>query len=289
MYALPPTRPTYFGASSISVKRLTIIGESRCLVDSFRAKLSQPSLIIAERRALREEVRDALIGAIVGGDFPPGERIVESRIARHLGVSQTTVREALREIEQLGLVVSSLNRGVVVRPLTRRAVLEMYEMRALLEGYAARRAVERVTDADLAELESMVSDMVQLGDAGDVREMIARDVEFHTRICALADHTLLARLWASVNPHLWTYVAVRGLLGWSCCVAWTRSTFAVPIRTLSMATTRDFGRGATPLHPGTSGPAQSWLWAWVLTRSVGASATVSPAPATPAAATAGTV
>src|SRR5207244_8563085 len=86
-------------------------------------------------------------------------------------------------------------------------------MRALLEGYAARRAVERVTDADLAELESMVSDMVQLGDAGDVREMIARDVEFHTRIVALADHTLLARLWASVNPHLWTYVAVRGLLG----------------------------------------------------------------------------
>ena len=43
--------------------------------------------------------------------------------------------------------------------------------------------------------------------------MIARDVEFHTRICALADHTLLARLWSSVNPHLWTYVAVRGLLG----------------------------------------------------------------------------
>ena len=184
-------------------------------MDPSVANVSQPSLIIAERRALREEVRDALIGAIVGGDFPPGERIVESRIARHLGVSQTTVREALREIEQLGLVVSSLNRGVVVRPLTRRAVLEMYEMRALLEGYAARRAVERVTDADLAELESMVSDMVQLGDAGDVREMIARDVEFHTRICALADHTLLARLWASVNPHLWTYVAVRGLLGLS--------------------------------------------------------------------------
>ena len=42
------------------------------------------SLAIAERHALREEVRDALIAAIVGGDFPPGERIVESRIARHL-------------------------------------------------------------------------------------------------------------------------------------------------------------------------------------------------------------
>lgn len=172
-----------------------------------------PSLTIGERRALREDVRDALVGAIVGGDFAPGERIVESRVARHLGVSQATVREALREIEQFGLVVSSLNRGVVVRPLTRRAVLEMYEMRAHLEGYAARRAVGRLTDADLAELEGLVSEMVRLGDAGETREMIARDVEFHSRICALADHTLLARLWASVNPHLWTYVAVRGLLG----------------------------------------------------------------------------
>ena len=52
-----------------------------------------------------------------------------------------------------------------------------------------------------------------LGAAGARLTLIARDVEFHTRICALADHTLLARLWGSVNPHLWTHVAVRGLLG----------------------------------------------------------------------------
>src|SRR5688572_30416059 len=101
-----------------------------------------PSLAIGERRPLREDVRDALVTAIVGGDFQPGERIVESRVASHLGVSQATVREALREIEQLGLVLSSLNRGVTVRPLTRRSVVEMYEMRALLEGHAARLASE---------------------------------------------------------------------------------------------------------------------------------------------------
>src|SRR4051812_44380912 len=106
-------------------------------------------VVLSERRALREDVRDALVQAILRGEFEPGERIVETRVARQLGVSQGTVREALREIEQLGMIVSIPNRGVLVRSLTRADVLEMYEMRALLEGFAARRAAAMLTDADL--------------------------------------------------------------------------------------------------------------------------------------------
>jgi DNA-binding GntR family transcriptional regulator len=170
------------------------------------------ALVLGERRALREDVREAIVSAIIQGEFAPGARIVETRVARQLGVSQSTVREALREIEQLGMIVSTPNRGVVVRPLTQRDVLEMYEMRALLEGHAAGLASEKASDADIAQLASMVDEMVQLGEAGEVREMIARDVAFHSRICCLADNGLLMRLWSAVNPHLWTYVAVRGLL-----------------------------------------------------------------------------
>lgn len=174
--------------------------------------LESSALVIGERRALRDDVREAIVNAILGGEFGPGDRIVETRVARQLGVSQSTVREALREIEQLGMIVSVPNRGVLVRPLTRCDVLEMYEMRALLEGHAARLAVERLTEEDLAHLDAMVAEMVRLGEAGEVRTMITLDIEFHTRICRIADHKLLARLWSTVNPHLWTYVAVRGLL-----------------------------------------------------------------------------
>lgn len=174
---------------------------------------SPTALVLGERRALRDGVREAIVNAVIGGEFGPGDRIVETRVARQLGVSQSTVREALREIEQLGIVVSAPHRGVVVRPVTRRDVLEMYEMRALLEGFAARRAVERISDDDLRALGTLVDEMIRLADAGEVREMIAKDVAFHTRICQVADHTLLRRLWAAVNPHLWTYLAVRGVLG----------------------------------------------------------------------------
>lgn len=176
-------------------------------------KPGQTALVLGERRALREDVREAIINAILQGEFQPGERIVETRIARLLGVSQTTVREALREIEQIGMIVSNPHRGVVVRPITRRDVLEMYEMRALLEGHAARLAAGRVSDEVVGRLEKLVEEMVRQGEAGDARDMIRRDVEFHSEICSLSDNRLLVRLWSAVNPHLWTYVAVQGLLG----------------------------------------------------------------------------
>jgi DNA-binding GntR family transcriptional regulator len=171
------------------------------------------ALVLVGRRALRDDVREALVNAILGGEFHPGDRIIETRVARQLGVSQSTVREALRELEQLGMVVTLPNRGASVKPLTRRDVTEMYEMRALIEGHAARDVATRLTEVDSADVETLVAEMVQLANAGDVQGLIKRDVAFHSRICQLADNALLMRLWSAVNPHLWTYVAVRGLLG----------------------------------------------------------------------------
>lgn len=170
------------------------------------------ALVLGERRALRDDVREAIVNAILQNEFLPGDRIIETRVARQLGVSQSTVREALREIEQLGMIVSTRNRGVIVRPLTRRDVLEMYEMRALLEGHAARLVAPRITDDDLRELETLLDEMIRLSNASDLHDMVARDVAFHSRICEMADNALLSRLWSAVNPHIWTYVAVRGLL-----------------------------------------------------------------------------
>jgi DNA-binding GntR family transcriptional regulator len=173
---------------------------------------SPTNLAIGVRRPLREEVRETLLNAILTGEFAPGARIVESQVARQLGVSQATVREALRELEMLGLTISQHHRGVVVRPLTRRGVVEMYEMRALLEGHAARLAIAHVTDASVAALDALVDRMLEVAPAGSLAELIRLDVEFHQSICRMAEHGLLERLWAAVHPHLWTYVAARGLL-----------------------------------------------------------------------------
>jgi DNA-binding GntR family transcriptional regulator len=76
----------------------------------------------------------------------------------------------------------------------------------------ARLAAERITDSDLSILTALTEEMIRAAEAGQVREMSTHDVEFHLHVCSLADHTLLSRLWWAVNPHLWTYVAIRGLL-----------------------------------------------------------------------------
>ena len=90
--------------------------------------------------------------AIVENRYPPGQRLVEQRIAEELGLSRTPVREALRMLEAEGLVVSERNRGAMVRPLSTTEVVDLYGLRIRLESYAVEVATERATETELGEL-----------------------------------------------------------------------------------------------------------------------------------------
>ena len=107
--------------------------------------------------------------AIVENRYPPGQRLVEQRIAEELGLSRTPVREALRMLEAEGLVVSERNRGAMVRPLSPTEVVDLYGLRIRLESYAVEVATERATEAELGEL-------VAAADAfGEVRRTVDVD------------------------------------------------------------------------------------------------------------------
>src|SRR3954451_12139476 len=90
---------------------------------------------------LRDQVKDALAERILDGVYGPGDRIVEMRVAEEFGVSQAPVREALRELELLRLVVSEPFRGARVREVSAEELKEIYPVRAALEEVAARGAV----------------------------------------------------------------------------------------------------------------------------------------------------
>ena len=102
--------------------------------------------------SLREQIREHILEGIVSGRWQPGERIVERRIAVELEVSQTPVREALRELESLQLIESAPNKGVRVRNLTADDLKESYPVRAGLEQVAAELAAVRLAQ-DTAALE----------------------------------------------------------------------------------------------------------------------------------------
>ena len=133
----------------------------------------------AERRVFREEIREHLIDDILSGRLAPGSKIVETRLAQQFGVSQAPVREALRDLELFGFVVSSPFRGTQVRKISTDDLLEIYPIRAALEGVAARAAATRVDDATLAELESLIESTRDAAGRGDQAAHASADVSFH--------------------------------------------------------------------------------------------------------------
>src|SRR5690242_7230247 len=102
---------------------------------------------------LREQVLDLLRREIVEMRLQPGQRLVERELIQRLGVSRTTIREAIRELAAEGLVTSIPQKGSIVAVPSRKEAAEVYEVRALLEAAAARQFAERATEHHLAALQ----------------------------------------------------------------------------------------------------------------------------------------
>lgn len=96
--------------------------------------------------------------AILGGMFPPGERLLEQNLCDWMGVSRTSVREALRRLEAERLVTITPNRGPSVTEITWTEAQSIYEVRALLEGEAAARFAELATPAQLDKMKLALAD-----------------------------------------------------------------------------------------------------------------------------------
>jgi DNA-binding GntR family transcriptional regulator len=169
--------------------------------------MSQPREQIA-RSVLADHVKDRLLQDIVAGRYPPDARIVETQLARELGVSQAPVREALRGLEALGLVEILPFRGARIRRPSIAELLEAYAVRFELEALGARLGVPRMTDADLADLEALGEAMQQAAAAGDRHEVAVADAAFHARLLHLAGNATLERVWRSLEPFSRTYITL---------------------------------------------------------------------------------
>jgi DNA-binding GntR family transcriptional regulator len=141
--------------------------------------------------------------AIVESRYPPGQRLVEQRLAEELGVSRTPVREALRMLETEGLVVSERNRGAVVRPLSSTEVVDLYGLRICLESYAVEVATERATEADLGELVAAADEF------GEVRRTTDTEAVEGVRLLHEANRRLHDGVLAAARHHRLTAMLAR--------------------------------------------------------------------------------
>jgi DNA-binding GntR family transcriptional regulator len=160
------------------------------------------------RSNFRAQIKDVILQRIVEGSLEPGSRIVETRIAQELGVSQAPVREALRDLEQLGCVVHEPNRGCSVRAFSAEELLEAFPVRAALEALAARLAAERITTAELAELDELLERMRRAARGGDAHEQSQAHASFLATVVRAARNRTLERQWQMLEPYSRTYLTV---------------------------------------------------------------------------------
>lgn len=147
------------------------------------------------RRVFREDVKEYLLDLILKGDLQPGDRIIETRVAQQIGVSQGPVREALRDLELFGFVVSEPFRGTRVRETSDRDLVELYEIRAALEGLAAREAARHIDEATLARLDQLLALMRSTAANCDRPAYINADNDFHRTIVQASGNRMLQQMW----------------------------------------------------------------------------------------------
>ena len=145
---------------------------------------------IERMRATRPEqglahgISEQLQQLIYSGDIAPGERLNEAALALRMGTSRGPIREAIRMLTGIGLVVAVLNRGVFVRQISVREMLEIYALRALLFGFAAQQAAEHLGDEDRREFEQLLDGMDAACEAGDGQRYYVLNLRFHALVMA---------------------------------------------------------------------------------------------------------
>ena len=143
-----------------------------------------------------------LRGRILSGEIPGNATLREQALAEELGVSRTPIREALRRLDETGLVEFVPNKGATVIAWTTEQMRETYYLRAMLESRAAGLAAARISGPDLerlAELITLMDDVVLAEDDEGVSRLSELNAEFHLIIVTAAENAQLTRLTVSVG------------------------------------------------------------------------------------------
>ena len=160
---------------------------------------------VGKPRSVGDAVYDALKGAIIKGDLAPGQRLVEHRLSQQLKTSRIPVREAIKKLEQEGLVEKPLQRGFIVKSMSKGEIEEIFGIRAVLESYAAYLATERVTDALMRSLEESIQEYRDGLGQNDVDKMMAANTRFHETIYKASGSQKLHALINNFRDHIHRY------------------------------------------------------------------------------------
>lgn len=157
---------------------------------------------------LPERIKRHILSRIFSGELKPNERIYEARLARELGMSQSPVRDALRDLVALGLVEILPRRGARVRAVDSKELIDVAVFRSEVDALAARLAAHEMTPEDLAELTRLHDRMRGQVADGDIDSFASANSAFHGAIAHASRNHPLQRAFAQLEPFGKTYFSV---------------------------------------------------------------------------------
>jgi GntR family transcriptional regulator, trigonelline degradation regulator len=158
--------------------------------------------VVRSNVTLRDQVLEKLKGAILDFRFRPGQRLIERELCDLMGVSRTSVREALRHLEAEGLVRSIPNRGPVVASVTADEARQLYEVRGALEAIAGRLFAERASNAQIEALSAVMGELRQAYASGDPRLILQTTARFYDAIFAGCGNEMIAQILRSLHARV---------------------------------------------------------------------------------------
>ena len=152
-----------------------------------------PTLVLAAVNHLRE--------AILHGEFYPGESLPEVHLSKIFKISRGTIREALRNLQEEGIVQIIAHRGAIVTELSAKKAEEIYTLRAQLEPYAVRLTMEKFgfSALDIHKLQSIVEELGELQQGDDPYAVVSIDMKFHRLVYNRCEHQLLLQVLGSLR------------------------------------------------------------------------------------------
>lgn len=157
-----------------------------------------------DRQSLAERVAGTLREMFLSGDLIPGQRLIETDIAEQLSVSRGPVRDALKALQEEGIVHIEPRKGTFIAKLCLEDLDDIYLLRGAIEGLGARILAEKGTPEQISELEDCLNNL--WNSIHDLKKFAHYDLHFHELLCKLSSHKWLYKQWLSMKTYIWLFI-----------------------------------------------------------------------------------
>ncbi len=160
-----------------------------------------------KRSTLPGQVANQIREAIKSGKLKPGDRLIETVLAREMNIGRNAVREAIRYIEKEGLIVTTPFKGAQVVEMSQNDLKDIYDVRNALETLALNTLAMKIDNEKTRVLDAVVKEMKAVSKKSNLQAIIDVDLKFHRTLCELSENKVLLEAWSAISNRLRAFIA----------------------------------------------------------------------------------